>query len=184
MGWIPALFLPFGRTIIISRDSRPTNINNIEMSISDELIIVLKLAVSFLLGGFIGYDREKHKRDAGIRTYAAVCIGSTLFTAVAEHLVEATAGGRVIAGIVTGIGFLGAGVIYKSNDTHTTTGLTTAATIWCTAAVGVAIGLDMFLIAVFGALALYILLVLERQKWYVKWKKKLTNKKADLVDTN
>ena len=141
------------------------------MSISDELIIVLKLAASFLLGGFFGYDRERYKRDAGIRTYAAVCIGSTLFTAIAEHLGEATSGGRVIAGIVAGIGFLGAGIIFKSNDNHTTTGLTTAATMWCTAAVGVAIGLDMFLIAVFGALALYILLVLERQKRYIQWKK-------------
>jgi len=167
-----------------SRVSRPTNIKNIEMSISDELIIVLKLAASFLLGGFIGYDREKYKRDAGIRTYAAVCIGSTLFTAIAEHLGEATAGGRVIAGIVAGIGFLGAGVIYKSNDTHTTTGLTTAATIWCTAAVGVAVGLDLFLIAIFGALALYILLVLERQKWYIRWKKKMTNNKGGLEDAD
>lgn len=58
------------------------------MDINVELIIVAKLIVSFLLGAFIGFDRERHGRDAGIRTYAAVCIGATLFTAIANHLVS------------------------------------------------------------------------------------------------
>ncbi|MGL1218063.1 MgtC/SapB family protein, partial [Vibrio parahaemolyticus] len=58
------------------------------MDVKLELIIVVKLLASFLLGAFIGLDREKHGRDAGIRTYAAVCIGATLFTAIAAHLVS------------------------------------------------------------------------------------------------
>ena len=83
------------------------------MDIKIELIIVSKLIVSFLLGAFIGLDRERHGRDAGIRTYAAVCIGATLFTAIATHIINDTgAASRIIANIITGVGFLGAGGPY------------------------------------------------------------------------
>ena len=150
------------------------------MDVQGELIIVLKLIVSFLLGAFIGYDRERHGRDAGIRTYAAVCIGATLFTAVANHLInDVAAASRVIANIVTGVGFLGAGIIYRNNSAGTSHGLTTAATVWCTAAVGVAVGVNMFIIAIIGALALYFLLSLHHQKWYIKWKKKMMKNHND-----
>jgi putative Mg2+ transporter-C (MgtC) family protein len=157
------------------------------MDINIELIIVAKLIVSFLLGAFIGYDRERHGRDAGIRTYAAVCIGATLFTAVANHLVnDIAAASRVIANIITGVGFLGAGIIYRNSSAGTSYGLTTAATVWCTAAVGVAIGLNMFIIAVVGAIALYFLLSLHHQHWYIKWKKKTLHKhgEEDKTDSN
>ncbi len=150
------------------------------MDIRVELIIVSKLIVSFLLGAFIGLDRETHGRDAGIRTYAAVCIGATLFTAVANHLVDdVAAASRVIANIVTGVGFLGAGIIYRNSSAGTSHGLTTAATVWCTAAVGVAVGLNMFIIAVVGSLALYFLLSLHHQKWYVKWKQKMMHRHGE-----
>lgn len=83
-----------------------------QIDIASELIILIKLVVSFLLGAFIGLDRERHGRDAGIRTYGAVCVGATLFTAVTMHLADdPTAASRVIANIITGIGFLGAGII-------------------------------------------------------------------------
>jgi putative Mg2+ transporter-C (MgtC) family protein len=154
------------------------------MDISVELIIVSKLIVSFLLGAFIGLDRETHGRDAGIRTYAAVCIGATLFTAVANHLVDdVSAASRVIANIVTGVGFLGAGIIYRNSSAGTSHGLTTAATVWCTAAVGVAVGLNMFIIAVAGSIALYFLLSLHHQKWYVRWKQKMLSKHNDEQNT-
>ncbi|MBN8858638.1 MAG: MgtC/SapB family protein [Sphingobacteriales bacterium] len=146
------------------------------MDVSVELIIVCKLLVSFLLGAFIGLDREKHGRDAGIRTYAAVCIGATLFTAIAAHLSDTAAASRIVANIVVGIGFLGAGIIYRNNQSNTSHGLTTAATIWCTAAVGVAIGLNMYIIALVAAVALYLLLSLHHQRWYMKWKAKLKEK--------
>ena len=150
------------------------------MDVQVELIIVLKLIVSFLLGAFIGYDRERHGRDAGIRTYAAVCIGATLFTAVANHLInDVAAASRVIANIVTGVGFLGAGIIYRNNSVGTSHGLTTAATVWCTAAVGVAVGVNMFIIAIIGALALCFLLSLHHQKWYIKWKEKMMKSHND-----
>lgn len=150
------------------------------MDINVELVIVAKLIVSFLLGAFIGFDRERHGRDAGIRTYAAVCIGATLFTAVANHLVsDVAAASRVIANIVTGVGFLGAGIIYRNNSAGTSHGLTTAATVWCTAAVGVAVGLNMFIIAIVSAAALYFLLSLHHQHWYINWKKKMLDKHHD-----
>ena len=118
------------------------------MDIQFELGIVLKLLASFLLGAFIGLDREVHGRDAGIRTYAAVCIGAALFTSVAAHITnDPAAASRIIANIVTGVGFLGAGIIYRNSSGGTSHGLTTAATIWGTAAVGVAVGLNMYIIA-------------------------------------
>ncbi|TDD97911.1 MgtC/SapB family protein [Flavobacterium cellulosilyticum] len=155
------------------------------MDINAELIIVSKLIISFFLGAFIGFDREKHGRDAGIRTYAAVCIGATLFTAIAAHLVNNQGETlRVIANIITGIGFLGAGIIYRNNSVGTSHGLTTAATIWCTSAVGVAVGLNMFIIAIVASLALYFLLSLHHQKWYLKWKQKMVHEYVKENDDN
>jgi putative Mg2+ transporter-C (MgtC) family protein len=144
------------------------------MNIEFELIIIPKLVVAFGLGLFIGLDREKQGKDAGIRTYAAVCLGATLFTTIAENINDdITSISRIVANIVTGIGFLGAGIIYRNNDSKSSHGLTTAATVWCTAAVGVAIGLDMFFIAITASLMIYFLLSLERRKWYMQWKNKV-----------
>jgi putative Mg2+ transporter-C (MgtC) family protein len=101
------------------------------------------------------------------------------------HLVsDVSAASRVIANIVTGVGFLGAGIIYRNSSAGTSHGLTTAATVWCTAAVGVAVGLNMFIIAIVGAIALYFLLSLHHQPWYVKWKKKMVNKHNENTNTN
>lgn len=153
------------------------------MDVKVELIIVSKLLLSFLFGAFIGLDRERHGAAAGIRTYAAVCIGATLFTAVADHIVgDAAAASRVIANIITGVGFLGAGIIYRDSGAGTSHGLTTAATVWGTAAVGVAIGLNMFIIALVASAALYFLLSLHHQKWYVQWKKKMMDAHRNETD--
>ncbi|WP_341874177.1 MgtC/SapB family protein [Flavobacterium limi] len=146
----------------------------IDMDINTELFILLKLLVSLILGFFIGLDRERHGHDAGVRTYAAVSIGATLFTSITVHLAaDPGAASRVIANIITGVGFLGAGIIYRNNHGESSHGLTTAATIWCTSAVGVAVGLNMYIIAVASAGALYFLLSLHHQKWYIRWKKKI-----------
>jgi putative Mg2+ transporter-C (MgtC) family protein len=144
-----------------------------------EFIIVLKLIAGTVLGGFIGFDRERRGIDAGIRTYAAVCLGATLFTSVAEHMEDLTSMSRIIANIVMGIGFLGAGIIYRDNNSNTSFGLTTAATLWCTAAVGVSVGLKMFIIAIVAAFILYFLLSLERQGWYKRLKDKVKREKLN-----
>lgn len=147
------------------------------VDIETELSIVLHLIVSILLGGFIGYDRERDGNNAGIRTYAAVCLGATVFTSVANHITDdQTSASRIIANIITGIGFLGAGIIYRGDSKSGVQGLTSAATIWATAAVGVAVALNMFIIAIFSSVSLFYLLSLHHQKWYMRWKEKIKHK--------
>lgn len=139
-----------------------------KMDIALEILIAGKMLVALILGAVIGFDRELHGKAAGIRTYAAVCIGATIFTSVAAHIVDdPTAASRIVANIITGIGFLGAGIIYR-DEKGASQGLTTAATVWCTAAVGVAVGLQMFVIALGATVILYGLISLNHQQWYLK----------------
>jgi putative Mg2+ transporter-C (MgtC) family protein len=123
------------------------------MPIDDQLAIVGRLAFAAALGAFIGLERELRGYPAGVRTVALVALGSALFTDVGEVL-----GGdnRVAAGVVTGIGFLGAGVILREG--YTIRGITTAATIWSAAAVGMAVGRELYLVAGLGSLLMFILL--------------------------
>ncbi|RCH56877.1 MgtC/SapB family protein [Mucilaginibacter hurinus] len=141
-----------------------------------ELIILAKIVTAFLLGAVIGYDREKHGQDAGVRTYAAVCIGATIFTAIAAHLGDTAAASRIVANIVMGVGFLGAGIITRNDSTKSSFGLTTAATTWCTAAVGVTIGLNEYIVAIGTTIVLYFLLSLHHQPWYKKWKQGIADR--------
>ena len=143
------------------------------LDIREELLIASKLLVAAVLGALIGYDRERHSRDAGIRTYAAVCVGAALFTSIAGHLEDVAATSRIVANVVMGIGFLGAGIVYKDANSGYSKGLSTAATIWCTAAIGVAVGLNMFVIATTGALLVYFLISLHHRVWYVRWKQRI-----------
>lgn len=141
-----------------------------------ELLISAKMLVALVLGAVIGIDRERHGKELGIRTYAAITIGATLFTSVADHIMnDPTASSRIVANIITGIGFLGIGAIYRDKD-GTSRGLTTAATVWCAAAIGVAVGLNMFVIATGGTIILYGIISLHHQRWYNNWKKELLKK--------
>ena len=138
-----------------------------------EAIVLAKLVFALILGAVIGLDRERHGKEMGIRTYAAVTIGATLFTCVTAHMQnDVSAVSRVVANIITGVGFLGIGVIYKdgAGNSH---GLTTAATVWATAAIGVAIGLNMFFIALGATGLLYFLISLHHRPWYIRWKNKI-----------
>ncbi len=123
------------------------------MTIGDEFAILGRLALAAILGGFIGLERELRGYPAGIRTMALICMGSMLFTDVSQIL-----GGddRVAAGIVTGIGFLGAGVIFREG--YTVRGITTAATIWASAAIGMAIGRELYVVAGLGTLLVFVVL--------------------------
>ncbi len=112
--------------------------------------ILLRFALATLVGGVIGLNRELKHKPAGLRTHALVALGA----AVATALVLWSAGGamhtdalsRVVQGIITGIGFLGAGVILRSENGHTVHGLTTAASIWLAACLGTACGAGAWLI--------------------------------------
>jgi len=117
--------------------------------------IVLRLAIGAVLGGMIGLEREYRGYPAGVRTMALVCMGSTLFADMSRIY---SGDDRIAAQIVTGIGFLGAGLIFREG--YSVKGVTTAATIWATASVGVALGAEAYIVAIFGALAAVVLLEL------------------------
>lgn len=127
-----------------------------DLSTTDELEIVARLVLAAAVGGFVGLERELRGYPAGIRTLALVAIGATLFTEISQLL-----GGndRVAAQIVTGIGFIGAGLIFREG--YSVRGITTAATIWAVAAMGMAIGVQLYIVAIAGAVLLF--LVLEAQ---------------------
>jgi putative Mg2+ transporter-C (MgtC) family protein len=119
--------------------------------------IIIRIALSVLLGGIIGAEREYRSKSAGFRTIILISIGSCLFT-ILSKLINPVDPDRLAAGIVTGIGFLGAGVIFKSDNR--VTGLTTAATIWATAAIGMSAGSGYYIYAcVTCVLALLVLML-------------------------
>jgi putative Mg2+ transporter-C (MgtC) family protein len=124
-----------------------------DISTGDELAIIGRLLLAGLLGGLIGLERELRGYPAGIRTIALVALGSCLFTDISRLL-----GGddRVAAQIVTGIGFLGAGVIFREG--LSVRGITTAATIWSAAAVGMAIGAELYIVGFGGAVVVFAIL--------------------------
>ncbi|HEQ78631.1 MAG TPA: MgtC/SapB family protein [Euryarchaeota archaeon] len=144
----------------------------IESSVIDALIKVL---IAFLLGAVLGIEREMRKHPAGLRTHVLVTVGSTAFTLVGFEIYHQLVGttmvdpGRVIQGVITGIGFLGGGAILK--DRGHVKGLTTAAAIWIASAVGVLIGTNMFILAVtITVLAIIILSVMHKLELSVKKK--------------
>jgi putative Mg2+ transporter-C (MgtC) family protein len=115
---------------------------------------VLRLLLSIVLGGLVGAEREVRDKSAGFRTMIFICAGAALFTIVGEKVGGSDNATRIIANIVTGVGFLGAGVIMR--DGGRVTGLTTAAMIWLTAALGMGVGSGYY---VFSTVATAIMLV-------------------------
>ena len=115
--------------------------------------IVLRLVIAAALGGVLGYERERQGKAAGVRTHMLVALGAALFVLVPQQAGVSEADmTRVIQGVVAGIGFLGAGSIIKGNDEDNVKGLTTAAGIWLTAAIGIACGIGREATAVLSAL--------------------------------
>jgi len=124
-----------------------------------EIEMVLRLVLATLLGAIIGFQREKSGKEAGLRTHMLICSGAALFTLVSIYGFKGSDPARIAAGIVTGIGFLGAGVILHRTG-GAVVGLTTAATIWAVAAIGLAAGAGLYIIsAVATVLTLIILLI-------------------------
>ncbi|MFH1753216.1 MAG: MgtC/SapB family protein [Candidatus Omnitrophota bacterium] len=126
--------------------------------------IIISILLSVAIGGVIGFERETHKRAAGLRTHILVCIGSTLITLTSIYIAEKFGGtfqnsdpSRIAAGIVTGIGFLGAGTIIR--ERASVQGLTTAASLWGVAGVGMALGCGFYKAAVIAATAMFITLL-------------------------
>ena len=136
----------------------------------DEFIIIVRVAGALCIGALIGFERTFHGRPAGFRTHSLVCIASAILMIVTvyqtrwmtlvEHDAIRTDPTRMAQGIMTGIGFLGAGVIFKEG--LTVRGLTTAASIWVTAAIGILVGIGFWFAAVVGAVATLMVLSLFR----------------------
>ena len=121
----------------------------------------VRLIVAAVLGGLLGMQREHHGKAAGLRTHMLVALGAAVFVLVPQ-LAGMNADGitRVVQGVVAGVGFLCAGAILKSGDDHVR-GLTTAASLWLTAAIGIAAGLGREMTAAIGALLALAILSLE-----------------------
>jgi putative Mg2+ transporter-C (MgtC) family protein len=130
------------------------------------LEVLLKLILAIALGGLIGLEREASQKPAGFRTNILVCVGSTMMMALAMLLVQAKGGGadaliRLAAGVITGVGFLGAGTIFQARGTIA--GLTTASTLWLVAGLGLVIGAGYYVPAlIFTALTITTLLLFRR----------------------
>lgn len=116
----------------------------------------LKLLLSLVMGSLIGIEREYRSKAAGFRTITLISLGSTLFTIISIRLGGTASPDRVAANIITGIGFLGAGVVFK--DGLNITALTTATSIWVTAALGMAIGTGDYILAAEGLVIVIIVL--------------------------
>ena len=125
-----------------------------------EVEMILRLLLAAALGAIIGFQREKAGKQAGLRTHVLICVGAALVTVTSIHGFGATADpSRVAAGIMVGIGFLGAGVILRRSE-GIVAGLTTAATIWAIAGIGLAAGAGLYLAAaVTTAIILIVLLI-------------------------
>jgi putative Mg2+ transporter-C (MgtC) family protein len=117
----------------------------------------LQLLFSFLIGSAIGFEREYRSKAAGLRTMIMICIGSTIFTEISISITDSSPD-RIASNIITGIGFLGAGVIFK--DGLSINGITTATTIWIVAALGMAVGAGEYFIALVGSVVVLIVLSL------------------------
>jgi putative Mg2+ transporter-C (MgtC) family protein len=112
--------------------------------------MVIRLVIAAFLGAVIGYERARAKKPAGIRTHLLVCMGAALFTVISIWGFAGNADpSRIAAGVVVGVGFLGAGTILRQE--RGVAGLTTAATIWAVAAVGVAIGSGLYIVGAVAA---------------------------------
>jgi putative Mg2+ transporter-C (MgtC) family protein len=127
--------------------------------------IIIRMLISLFVGLLIGYERSRNLKPAGVRTYSLVCIGATLFMIVSVYGIPELGynfvgyrvdPGRVAAQIVTGIGFVGAGAIWK--DRGNIRGLTTAANLWVTAGLGMAIGIGMYFLVLTSVICIFLAL--------------------------
>ena len=131
--------------------------------------VIIRLALSVLVGALIGLEREKTRHAAGLRTHLLVCIGSTLITLTSVDMFPQNPA-PITAAIITGIGFLGAGTIFR--DKNNVRGLTTAASIWAVAGLGLALGAGAYVIAAAGTAAMMFTLEFGRIQYMITKKKR------------
>ena len=133
--------------------------------------LLLKVLIATICGGIIGYDREIKQKVAGLRTNILICVGCTIFTASSFFISHTLSNNidptRIIGQIITGIGFLGAGVIVKLDDK--VIGVTTAAFIWVISAIGVLIGCNFYILPIVLSLGMLVISkIFEKVETYIK----------------
>jgi putative Mg2+ transporter-C (MgtC) family protein len=125
-------------------------------------IVLIRVIAAVLLGGFLGIERERAGKAAGFRTHILVCLGTAVVVVACTEVKMGLDGlSRVVQGIVTGIGFIGAGSILKLSEQREIKGLTTAAGLWMTAVIGISVGLGALGLAVIGTILALLVLGLE-----------------------
>jgi putative Mg2+ transporter-C (MgtC) family protein len=124
---------------------------------------LIKLLISIILGGIIGWQREHTGHEAGIRTFCSICMGSCLFGIVSTAISSGDPG-RIAAQVVSGIGFIGIGVIIR--DGGSIKGLTTAATLWSTAAIGLAVAYNLYILSALSTALMFSFLFLSRTQFW------------------
>ena len=129
----------------------------------ENLDMILRLILAAIAGGLIGLEREMVHRPAGIRTHMLVSLGASLFALITIYQYPDSAD-KIIAGIATGVGFLGAGTIFKSKNN--VQGLTTAASIWVVSAVGLAIGLGYYLMTLTSVVLMLLILHMNKVRFF------------------
>lgn len=134
-----------------------------------ELEMVLRLLLATVLGGVIGFQREWSGKEAGLRTNILICLGSALFTVLSIYAFPGSDPSRIAAGIAAGVGFIGAGVILHRSGGEVI-GLTTAATIWAVAAIGMAAGSGLYIVSVVACAITLVILVLPHLRRAIKKK--------------
>ena len=128
----------------------------LKLTTAQEIEIAVRLLLAAIFGLAVGYERRSADKPAGLRTLSLVCLGSAIFTIISAFGFETADQSRVAAQIVTGVGFLGAGTILRSGVTLS--GLTTASTIWATAAIGMAVGSGLYIVSVSGTVLVLVIL--------------------------
>jgi len=125
-----------------------------------ETQMVIQMVIAALMGAVIGYERERYNRPAGLRTHVLVTIGACVFTMLSMNaLPEGADAGRMAAYVIVGIGFIGAGTVIQLKDKIV--GLTTAASLWMTAAIGVSVGMGYYLLALSTVVLGFIVLCMK-----------------------
>jgi putative Mg2+ transporter-C (MgtC) family protein len=142
--------------------------------------VLIRLLAATLLGAVVGLQRERAGKPAGLRTHMLVTLGTAVFVLACSGVGMSSDGlSRVIQGIVTGVGFLGAGSILKMSEERDIQGLTTAAGIWMTAAIGVAVGLGSLGVAVLSTVFTLIILALAGRYEFRAEEKRAVNIKGE-----
>lgn len=156
----------------------------------NDLTIFLRILIVVLLAGVLGWERETTGKSAGLRTHILVGVGSVLFVVIGNIFVEKYAHFdqsmrfdpiRIVEAIVTGISFLGAGIIFVAREKGVVKNLTTAASIWTTSAVGMIVGLERYFLAVGSTVIIFIVL---RFLALVEIKRPLVSEKSEKTETS